>query len=182
MKKILNVGCGGNEYGTHFIDLFPRNKQTIKWDANTEPIPFEDGFFDKVFCSLFIENTYNAGALIKEMLRVLKPGGNLLIRVDNSHYWVFCLDNSLQRKGYEGTHGRGDYDRHYETFNEWHMWNHLKDYVDNFKVEFLKEGHFHTVKTYKFYIKKAIGFLLRMTPLWRMSYMTIEINCTKKNK
>jgi hypothetical protein len=29
-RKILNVGCGEETYGTHFVDFYPSRKDVIK--------------------------------------------------------------------------------------------------------------------------------------------------------
>jgi ubiquinone/menaquinone biosynthesis C-methylase UbiE len=47
--RILNVGCGNDTYGTHFVDLYPTRKEVIKCDVNKERLPFPSNFFDVVY-------------------------------------------------------------------------------------------------------------------------------------
>jgi ubiquinone/menaquinone biosynthesis C-methylase UbiE len=75
-KKILNVGCGSETYGTHFIDLYPSRKEVIKCDVDKEKIPFPNSYFDEVYCKNIFEHLRNPGHLIEEAHRVLKKGGN----------------------------------------------------------------------------------------------------------
>jgi ubiquinone/menaquinone biosynthesis C-methylase UbiE len=51
--------------------------------ANIEALPFADGEFDLVLCSQVIEHVLDAPAAIRELRRVLRPGGRLVISTDN---------------------------------------------------------------------------------------------------
>lgn len=44
-------------------------------------LPFADGVFDAVICAELLEHVYDPRAVVREMQRVLKPGGRLLITV-----------------------------------------------------------------------------------------------------
>lgn len=55
-----------------------------------ESLPFEDGEFDVVYSNGVIHHTPNTANVIREIFRVLKPGGQAIIMVyaENSlHYW-----------------------------------------------------------------------------------------------
>lgn len=56
-------------------------------DATGEAIPFADASFDIVYSSNVLEHVGNPGAVLDEALRVLKPGGLLLIVVPNYGSW-----------------------------------------------------------------------------------------------
>ena len=47
-------------------------------DIENEGIPFPDSFFDFVYSKSFIEYFHNQEKLIKEICRVLKPGGKAI--------------------------------------------------------------------------------------------------------
>jgi len=47
--------------------------------ANAEQIPFSDGEFDAVTIAFGLRNVTNQSAALKEMFRVLKPGGRVMI-------------------------------------------------------------------------------------------------------
>jgi ubiquinone/menaquinone biosynthesis C-methylase UbiE len=86
--KLLDVGCGSKPYERMFevekyvgIDLevsghdHSFSKIDKFYDGKT--IPFEEDFFDNVFCSEVFEHVFNIEELLDEIHRVLKPGGKL---------------------------------------------------------------------------------------------------------
>ncbi len=54
-------------------------------DVN-EGLSFEDAYFDAVSCVVILEHIYNPGELLKEIYRVLKTEGQLVIVVPNIAY------------------------------------------------------------------------------------------------
>ncbi len=51
--------------------------------AEIEHLPYEDGKFDKIMCGEVIEHVYDKDVALGELLRILKPGGELVISVPN---------------------------------------------------------------------------------------------------
>ena len=47
-------------------------------EADAEALPFDDGSFDAVACTLVLCNVANPQAALREMRRVLRPGGSFL--------------------------------------------------------------------------------------------------------
>lgn len=123
-KKILNVGCGDDVYGTERIDLYPSKTTTRVYDVE-KGLPYEDESFDEVYSRCLFEHLRNPGCVLSEMNRVCKKDGKVIIITDNAGYWRFHIS-------YAGPHHGGYYeptrekDRHYALFTEEHLKNHIK--------------------------------------------------------
>lgn len=91
-SKILDVGCGRceilNSFNKLSMDIFgvDRSEQARKFapktiskleilDFSKEKLPFNDNFFDVVFTKSVVEHIFDPTHLMKEILRILKPGG-----------------------------------------------------------------------------------------------------------
>ncbi|MFA6525930.1 MAG: class I SAM-dependent methyltransferase [Candidatus Buchananbacteria bacterium] len=81
-KVVLDLGCGDGNYK----DLFPKrigfdHRPGINVDVvgDAHQLPFEDGKFDIILCTEILEHLHSPQIAIKEMERVLKPGGLLLL-------------------------------------------------------------------------------------------------------
>jgi len=169
-KKILNVGCGNDTCGTHFIDLYPTRKEVIKCDVDKERIPFSKSYFDEVYCKNIFEHLRKPGYLIEESYRVLKKGGKLIIITDNALYWVWSVGKT-HHGGYRW--GEKTKDRHYSLFTIEHLVNHLSAvgfHIDN--IKFIEDENDNI-------LIKLINNLIRLTPFWRSSYKRILIEGTK---
>jgi len=102
-KEVLDVGCG-LAYGTaamapatkkiigidYDLSTVESNRQRYKAIANLEfkqgavpPLPFPDQSFDVVTAFQFIEHIHDRKEFLKEALRVLRPGGSLLVTTPN---------------------------------------------------------------------------------------------------
>lgn len=89
--KLLDVGCGRKPYCSFFYRIkglkwvgldFPlsasgKTEADVYGDAMN--IPFKTEVFDTVFCSQVIEHVSEPAGLMKEMARVLKPGGHIIL-------------------------------------------------------------------------------------------------------
>ncbi len=95
-KKVLDVGCGYGEHYTifqtpgikyHGIDIDKEALRNFKIGTytNAENIPFESNKFDLAICIDVIEHTDNPDKVVKEINRVLRFGGRLIITVP--HYF-----------------------------------------------------------------------------------------------
>lgn len=109
--KILDCGCGEGFYVMVISSLFPKvklvgldhdpailkkaqrwlkNKKNITWIlGDIYKIPFKDNYFDKIILSEVLEHIPDDLCALKEVKRVLKPGGMLAITVPNHHYPFF---------------------------------------------------------------------------------------------
>jgi SAM-dependent methyltransferase len=92
--KVLDVGCGEMP----FRDFLPNDVQyqgidvpeAVSFGMRDHPeilmfdgvhIPFPNNSWDGVLCTEVLEHTFEPDALVVEMLRVLRPGGTLLLTV-----------------------------------------------------------------------------------------------------
>jgi SAM-dependent methyltransferase len=77
-SKIFGVDPLTSDY----ISNFPEQETLSRIDARAEQLPFDDGFFDRVYCVNALDHFKDPYASINEMIRVLKPGGYLALAVD----------------------------------------------------------------------------------------------------
>jgi ubiquinone/menaquinone biosynthesis C-methylase UbiE len=83
-KNGLVLDCGSGRRSIYYenvvnMDIFPYD--TVDVVAYAEEIPFIDGTFDAVICLAVLEHVKNPFKCAKELIRVLKPGGNILCAV-----------------------------------------------------------------------------------------------------
>ncbi len=102
---LLDVGCGNSPF-RHLLDPAAtqyqgvdveaaaafgyKNPDTVYYDGNV--LPFPDASFDVVLCTEVLEHIAEPAGTIREMHRVLKPGGLLLLTIPWSarfHYQPF---------------------------------------------------------------------------------------------
>lgn len=105
--RVLDAGCGS---GRHLCEAWRRGGVEavgvdLKWEdlcktkaflslmadqrggrwivarADVTRLPFADGYFDVVICSEVLEHVPDSKAAIAELLRVLKPSGDLIVTV-----------------------------------------------------------------------------------------------------
>ncbi|GMR14601.1 MAG: hypothetical protein BMS9Abin30_0206 [Gammaproteobacteria bacterium] len=92
----LEVGFGGKvtglDHNEEMLAIASKKNPRIDWQlGNLAALPFEDNSFDRVLCQFALMFIHNRVAATKEMLRVCKPDGQVIIAI-----WA-PLDHS---KGY----------------------------------------------------------------------------------
>src|SRR5882724_3261647 len=121
--SLMDFGCGSKPYKSLFsvseyvgVDFNGQghsheNEQIdVYYDGKT--LPFQDNRFDGIFSSEVFEHVFNLEVILKELNRVLKPGGKLLVTCpfsicehevpnDFARYTSFGLTDLLQRNGFE---------------------------------------------------------------------------------
>jgi len=101
--KILDIGGGNRRYASLFtnatsfetVDIDPLQKPDIV--ASVESLPIPDVTYDGILCTQVLGDVWDVPKAIREMVRVLKPGGLLLITeslLNEEHdaphdYWRF---------------------------------------------------------------------------------------------
>jgi ubiquinone/menaquinone biosynthesis C-methylase UbiE len=65
----------------------------------SKPLPFEDASFDLIICLDLLVHLPDPQAAVRELYRVLRPGGAALIDASNSvPFWVFCYPRYVGKR------------------------------------------------------------------------------------
>lgn len=89
--KIKKENCLGIDFKKPYA-FTGRDKVDIACDLMNEKIPVQDNHFDYVYSSHLIEDFDDTTQCLKELIRILKSNGNLiLVFPDQQEYEKFCL-------------------------------------------------------------------------------------------
>lgn len=118
-ERFLDVACGGGELSlkiaergceVHGIDLSEyaiksakrlaeREKIACEFEAGgAEDLPYPDRYFDKVVCSSSLEHFKDDTKALKEIHRVLKPNGSVVLTTDSFTYPISNELKEVHRK------------------------------------------------------------------------------------
>lgn len=188
--KILDVGVGmgrllenysdteryGMDISTSYL-LFAKKSNINCCISLVEDMPYQDNFFDIITCTDVLEHVLDLNLCIKNILRVLKPGGKLIVRVPNQEDISWYLSESCP---YEFVHLR--------SFDE----SNLKAlFTKIFKTKFIESSTAGELLTetrlkyppppYNKYLRKAVNLYynwkLKKDPETYKSYFNkLEIN------
>ncbi len=105
-ERLLDIGCGdgtftvllkealgarevvGVEVALEAIGAIERKGiKAYQLDIDENPLPFDDAYFDVVYCGEIIEHLFNPDHLLAEVYRVLKPEGTCVITTPNLAGW-----------------------------------------------------------------------------------------------
>lgn len=94
---VLNFGSGSRFLGEHVINLDIEDSAHVHIVNKSSRVPFKDNSIDAVLLEYVLEHVENYHELLQDVMRVLKPGGSILITVpfrQNYHacpqdYWRF---------------------------------------------------------------------------------------------
>lgn len=89
--RLLDVGCGSKPYRSLFaVDAYigldidsamSRQRGVADLFYAGHVFPFADETFDSVLCNQVLEHVFNPDEFLGEIVRILKPGGKLLLTV-----------------------------------------------------------------------------------------------------
>ena len=127
--SILDLGCGSKPYESlfkncskytgvdieisgpnHEVDKFGKNSK-VDYFYDGKSLPFEDNSFDAVISFEVFEHIFNIDEVVKEINRVLKPGGKLLVSMpfawneheepyDFARYTSFGIKHILKKQDF----------------------------------------------------------------------------------
>jgi methionine biosynthesis protein MetW len=108
-SSCLDVGCGdGRRYGL-WLDRRVQHYQGVDVSgtavaaarasglnaaqiSDAGELPFEDETFDAVVCFEVLEHLFAPQTAVAELVRVLRPGGTMLVSVPNAAFWHFRFE------------------------------------------------------------------------------------------
>ena len=117
---VLDVGCKGGhlrdilrEQGTqvHYtgVDISETVLGMVEGPGDAfrqsdvmDGLPFGDGAFDVAFCLELVEHVENPSFVVRELKRVVKPDGAIVLSAPNPYYYEEFLANLLHRPDTEG--------------------------------------------------------------------------------
>jgi 2-polyprenyl-6-hydroxyphenyl methylase/3-demethylubiquinone-9 3-methyltransferase len=105
-ERLLDVGCGDGALTVLVKDKYrkvygvdisaeaiarakERGVEAVRVNLNSETLPFEAGYFDTVSCLDVIEHVFDPRVLIREIYRVLRPGGEGFLSTPNIRFLRF---------------------------------------------------------------------------------------------
>lgn len=139
---VIDFGCKKNKIpGTVGVDIDPQSDADVLHDLNKFPYPFEVNYADKIFATHIIEHLDDPVRFIREIHRVLKPGG--VACIETSHFSNYISYAEPEHKLY------------YSYF----MFGNI---LDKAKVSFeIKKYQIRFYKTFRFF---GIQFLANKFP------------------
>jgi len=84
MLQVLSESCGGN----------PSLEVRL---GDSEHLPIEDGSVDHVFANMYLHHVEHPASAIREMVRILRPGGRLVLSDLDTHEFTFLATEHHDR-------------------------------------------------------------------------------------
>ena len=150
---LLTSALAALEYNIRAIDIKPERfasaianlgLDVVGCDVETEPVPFADGEFDAVlFHELFEHLRINPVFTMSEVVRVLKPGGTLLLSTPNLRSFRGLRNLLVRNQGHAVS--AGVYEQYEKLDTIGHM-GHVREYTTREVADFLARLGLHTDK------------------------------------
>jgi len=155
---LMDFGCGSKPYKSLFsvekyigVDFenqgHPHLNEQIDVFYNGRQLPFENEHFDSVFSSEVFEHIFNLEEILKEINRVMKKGGKILITCpfaicehespnDFARYSSFAIKYLLEKNGFEIIHQYKTGNNVETVYQLWIMYihQHISPYLKKIPV------------------------------------------------
>ena len=125
--KLMDFGCGSKPYKSLFNNVaeyigvdydspgHSHANEQIDVFYDGKHLPFPDNHFDSIFSTEVFEHIFNLPDILRELNRVLKPGGRILITCpfaicehevpnDFARYTSFAMKDMLEKNGFSVLH------------------------------------------------------------------------------
>jgi ubiquinone/menaquinone biosynthesis C-methylase UbiE len=182
-KKVLNLGCGNDFFGTVRMDIAKSKSTTVIGDIEKK-LPFKKNEFDTIYTQFLFEHLINPNLVLKEVYRILKKNGVLILITDNAGFWGFHTGKYTKTLGtihYGGYRSDDDDDMHYALYTPEHIRNHLEKAGFKIKkIEYQAYGEIRKRGSLKYIIAKIIDSFLNIVGLPQISGYSIYAEGVKE--
>ncbi len=181
--RLLDAGCGTGrfsalaasmgaevialEIGRSLLSRVVMKCPAIPACGDVTRLPFHDDSFDVVLSSECIEHTPTPDRAVRELVRVLRPGGRLVITCPNRFwYWSCAVANALKLRPYEG-------------LENWPGWFQLRRWIRSAGASILRSTGIHL---FPFVIRQSqplLRVLDRAGSALGPLYLNQAVLCTK---
>ena len=79
--NVLDLGSGGRDWGPTAIGMDVERFPHVRVVGDGERLPFADGVLDGILCTGVLEHVSDPEAVVREVWRVLRPGGMVYVAV-----------------------------------------------------------------------------------------------------
>ncbi len=144
---LLDAGCGTGWFSLRAcdrganvtaLDIGPKLLSQVRRKCHATTVQgdvldlqFADGAFDVVLSSECIEHTRDPRQAVRELIRVCRPGGLVVLTCPNRFwYWLCVVANRLHLRPYEG-------------LEDWPRWSDLPDWFEAENVQVIEHRGIH---------------------------------------
>lgn len=178
--RLLDVGCGSGAFldtmaalgwRTHGVDAVPAAAQSAARKGHTvrvggaDALEFPDASFDLVYMSHVLEHVFSPRRALAEALRVLKPGGSLMLAVPNY--------GSIQARLFGRYWAALDLPRHLYQFNRPTLERYLREAGFEGLHITTRTGSTSLAKAGRLFVNHLFGAGLRRDPKWLEAVLEI---------